>query len=396
MFVLMMFSTVSAVEFSINEEYAQGSAILTKISGSFQETLEEENILFYRGHVRVPMNFELNKIADEYHLYVNLADKDPNNYSIILEEIEYLEGANVIEEDIRRNFTITEEIADFSISEGFIITEDDFTITIQNLKENRINLTYEFITIKTDELFSGEIIDLDFSVKDAPLLEIKNIKLSSENTEYEIPVYVLSKPESVKPVMFEFESKDLNVTMDLINQTKRIVFIKNTGEGNIFQIKLSLSEDLERYVQLSREEILNVEPGFSYPIQLTFVSGELPSTENGELTAISSGNREELNITLKFFPGYVESEEERESLIRTCSELGGNSCRGECDGELTEADDGTCCLGQCSSGNKSSSSGKIIGWFLILALIAGGVWLYLKKYRKAEAPKKGVFKFLKK
>ena len=257
-FAVLVISFASAVEFNIAEEYPQGGAIITKISGSFQEIIEEENIRFYRGTVRVPMDFELNKMADEYYLYVSLVDKDPNNYSIVLEEVEYLQGANVIEEDLERNFTITEEVADFSISKGFIMTEDDFRITVQNLREVRINMSYEFLEKETIELFSGEIAELDFDISQAQRLELISVKFSSENTNYEIPAYLLGEPDEKEPIMFEFESDSLNVTMDLVSQTNRTVFLKNTGTEEIFLIKLSLSEELERYTQLSKEELLRL------------------------------------------------------------------------------------------------------------------------------------------
>jgi len=394
-FAVLIISSISAVEFNVNEEYPQGGAIITKISGSFQEALEDENILFYRGNVRVPMDFELNKIADEYYLYVSLADKDPNNYSVVLEEIEYLEGAKVIEEDLQRNFTITQEIVDFSINKGFIMTEDDFKITVQNLRETRINLTYEFTEKEKVELFSGEIIELDFDVSTANRLEIIDVKLSSEGTSYDIPVYVLGEPDEKEPVMFEFDSADLNVTMDIINQTNRTIHLRNTGTETIFQVKVSLSDELERYTKLSKEELFDVRPGFLYPIVLTFISGELPSTTKGQVIAISSGREETVNVTLKFFPDYIESEKEKESSIRACSELGGFLCDGGCDGELALAEDGNCCLGICEDKSGSSSLGKAFGWLLLIIVIAAGAWFYLKKYRGAEAPARGIFKLLK-
>ena len=400
-FVLMFLtiSTISAIEFNLDSEYPQGSSILATISGSFQETITEQDIEFFRGHVRVPIDFNLEKIGDNYYLYASLVNKDPNNYSVVINEVEFLEGAKVVEENITRNFTITEEITDFSISKGVVITEDEFSITVQNLQSQRINITSNFLEEKTTELFSGEIAELKFSVEDVPLLEIQNLKLTSRNTSYEIPIYVLGTPKAEAPVQFEFDKEKLNITLDLIGQTERTLYLKNTGEETIFQVKLSLSEDLERFVSLKETEIMNVEPGFLYPVELVILSGELPITDEGQIIARSSGVENYTNITLIFTPGHVPTEEDLEdSTPLTCSELGGAICGSVdlCDGEIRVVGEQNCCFGLCGEAEEDSPVLRIIGWLLLVIVVLGGAWLYFKKYRKAKGPEKGVYKFTKK
>jgi len=391
---LLIISTISAVEFNVKKEYSQGEAILTKISGSFQEPIKQENILLYRDHVRVAVNSQLSKIQEEYYLFVDLANKEPRNYSLVLQDVQYKIGAKVVRDNLTRNFTITNNFADFSINKGFITTEDDFSITVQNLKDSKINITYKFVEEKTVNLYSGEINELKISIKDAPDLTLKNLEISSDNTKYEIPVYVLDTSEAREPINFEFDSDFMNITLDLNNFTKRTLYLRNLGDETILKVKLSLSEELEKYITLSKTEILNLTKGFLYPVELTIFSGELPRTIKGEIFARSENIKDFVNISVKFFPGYVQTKEDLQASIKTCSDLGGVICSGICDGEETTSKEGACCLGKCIT--PTSSVWKTLGWTLLVIAVLFVGWIYFKKYKHAEVPAKGVFKLLKK
>ncbi|MBT3404707.1 hypothetical protein HN832_02760 [archaeon] len=390
--LLLLLPLTSAIEFNINSEYSQGGAILTTISGNFQETLTEENILFYRGHVRAPFNYELKKIKDIYYLYVNLLDKSPNNYSIVLEEIEYLQGNKILNENIQRNFSITNATVDFTINSGAIITEDDFSITIQNLQDKKISVASDYIISTTTDLYSGEIKTLDFEIVEAIPSEIQTLKLSSSTTTYEIPIYVLEKPRGQTPVKFEFDISSLNVSLDLNKNTTRTIYVKNTGEETIFQVKLSLDDELERYAQLSKYELFNLSSDFLYPVELTIVSGDLPDKILENLTAFSAGVEIILPINLTIFPGIVEEV----TTEKSCSEIGGATCSANaCDGIIEIVEGKNCCLGLCEEEtSEGGTSFKLIGWILLVVLILVGILFYFKKFRGAKAPAKGAAKLL--
>ncbi len=393
-FAFLLISNLSAIEFNLNSEYPRGGAILATLSGSFQETLTKDNFKFYRGNVRIPLTFEISKIQDIYYLYANLADKEPNNYSIILEDVTYFKGAKVVKEDIQRNFTITNKTADFSIDKGFVVTEDDFSLTIQNLQDFKINISYKFAEEKQADIYSGEFKILNFEINNITPREIKKLEISSGATKYEIPVYVLGVPEIKSPVNFSFDVSKVNVILDLNNQTKRIVYLINSGDEPIFQIKLSLDEELEKYVILSQTEFLNVSSEFLYPLEISIFSDDLPKKILGNLTARSGTIERSVILNISFFPGYVGVED----LIKSCSELNGELCdSSSCNGQISQASDGNCCFGVCSSSTESSPvSWRFLGWSILVILIIVLVWFYFKKYRNAEAPAKGVFKFLKK
>lgn len=399
--IFLSLSFLSAIDFNVNSEYPQAGAIIAKISGPFQELPTKEDFSFYRNHIRIPMDFDFKKIGDEYYLFVKLADKEPNNYSIVLEDATYLQGAKIITEDIQRNFTINDDVVSFSINKGIAITEGDFSISVHNFQSSRENITYTLgKNTGSISLYPGELSELKISVQDLPLLSLQNLEIKSSRDSYTIPVYVLGIPEIKKGINFSFELDSISVSLDLNNETKRIVYLENIGDEIIFQVKLSLDEELSKYATLSTQELFNLSAGFLYPIELSFFSDDLPRTTTGYLTARSSSLTDSISINLTFTPGYVPATEE--SSTKTCSEMGGFSCSNPslCVGGIFLASDGNCCPTSCGlldeSPGSSSSSLKFFGWLILIVLLIVGVWFYLRRYRNAEGPARGIFKFLKK
>lgn len=203
--LFLLFPLISAVEFDVKANFSQGETLMAKVSGNFLEPVLKENIFFYRGHVKIPVEYDIAKIDEDYYIYALLGDKSPDNYSVAVEGVSYKEGTETVEKNIIRNFTITNETADFSVNPGFIITEDNFSIEIQNLKDYSIiikideNKTeteggfFSFFFQSTDSenesviVKSGEIKNINFELGNET--SFRKILLSTENLEYKIPVY---------------------------------------------------------------------------------------------------------------------------------------------------------------------------------------------------------------
>ena len=114
-FLILILPIISAVEIDMKSEFSQGETLMAKISGNFLEPIQEENIFFYRGHVRIPLEYDMAKIDDKYYVYAQLGDKGPNNYSLRIENTRYMQGVNMVEEDIIKNFVITDDLTDFKL-----------------------------------------------------------------------------------------------------------------------------------------------------------------------------------------------------------------------------------------------------------------------------------------
>jgi len=322
-FLLIILPIISAVEFDMKTELSQGETLMAKVSGNFVEPVLKENIFFYRGHVRIPMEYDIAKIDDEYYIYALLGTKAPNNYSISIESIKYMKGSTISEENLVKNFTITEETADFSINPGFIITEKDFYIEVQNLQDYEITIDIDtnetgevggffavLFGITEDEedsvtLRSGEIKKINFELGN--VTTFKMVGLSTENLTYEIPVYAFVS--EVEEIGEEEESEGINISEEQ-NQT------------------------------ITTEE-------------------ETTTEDNESIIQVAS--------------------------TKTCEELNGTICKKneKCDGKLEYARDAVCCLGTCKKIQKTQT-GKIIGWSIVIVIVVFLIWFFKKKYRGAK------------
>ena len=253
-FLILILPLMSAVEVNMKTEFNQGETLMAEISGNFLEYLEKENIFFYREHVKIPLDYNMAKIDDKYYIYAQLGDKAPNNYSLRIENARYMQGVNVVEEDIIKNFIITEDLADFRINPGFIIADESFTIEVQNLRAFKIEIDINENETTTGgglfeslfrgiqgsegdiELFSGEIKDLEFDLGNETSFSL--IELSTENITYKIPVYIFviktieteEQNESEEETTTE-EEEELETTEEEEDEIK-IVSTKTCAEEN--------------------------------------------------------------------------------------------------------------------------------------------------------------------
>ena len=320
--LLLILPLMTAVQVDMKKEFAQGETLMVKISGNFLDQLQKENIFFYRQDVKIPLEYDIIKINDEYYLYALLGDKTPNNYSLRIENIRYMQGTSISEEDIIKEFVITEEIVDFSIEPGFIITDEEFFIRVQNLQdfkieidinENKTEIVMGFFeslfkgfqtSDNSIELLSGEIKDLQFNLGNET--SFRFVELSTENINYSIPVYV-------------------------------------------FVSKVTKTEEQDELGVTTTEEEKEEEEESETPIE-------------GE-----------------------EEEEIKVASTKTCIEMKGVVCgENEKCNETTEyAKDAVCCMGNCEIVEKSNT-GKIIGWSMIVIIIAAIIWFFKTKYKGAK------------
>ncbi len=413
---LFLLQIISAVEVNMKENYFQGETLLAKISGNFAEPILKENVFFYRqrangsGFLRIPINnFDITIIDEEYYIYAKLPES-PNNYKISIEDVKYYKGSSITDENIEKNFTITNQTADFSIDKGVINTNQDFSINVQNLQEFKITLKIntktnsgssdDFLSSlfgnieegeeNTISLKSGEIKKIDFQVKNIYNSTFKTIEISSDNLKYEIPVYIFANAvvPSSKEKSMKFDPPYLNVQMTTDYNSLKYVYLKNTGNEILKNITLYFSDNLKNLTSTSISEIDELKPNSSIKLELFFYSGSYEEIIEGYIKAKEKDVRDFLDISINVTKSYVPPPEENKTTIkRPCSLLNGKFCNEEqkCSGEEKESIEGKCCVGECVK-KPAGSTSQIIGWFLIVAVIIFLLWFFAKKYRRAKKP----------
>ena len=322
--------------------------------------------------------------------------------------------------DIIKNFTITNETADFYVVPGFIKTEDDFFLELTNLRDNKVEVEISAENYSDNEddkdffdsLFSagtseqkielssgdeGKKVNFEF---DSDINESKftTINLSSENTSYSVPVYMEfkenKKTEEKGEGKLTFEPQLVNVSLATNSNTTRIIYLQNTEDISVKNISLYVSESLEPYVSLSITKLDELDENSSTRIELYISSSEDEGNIEGQITAKYENESDDLSayfpVSLNFIKDYVPKYEENITIIneKTCSELNGTICNvttESCSGESVYANDNKCCLDECEA-VEQSSTWEIIGWGLLVLVVLFVAWFLLKRYKRTSNP----------
>jgi uncharacterized membrane protein len=397
-FVILL-SGIFAVEVEMNSEYLQGETLIAKISGNFLNPISRSNIFFYREHVRVSFEYQITKIGYDYYLYALLVGKTAGNYSLSIEDARYSTSGITSEEDIVKNFSLSNETADFSVNPGLIEASDNFSITVKNLRDSSLDVeasTSEFTEPvyvlsegnkdSTIKLNPGENKKINFFVGKTETT-LHNILFSSENTTYKIPASVSgagTSSELSDDRVLNFQSSDLVLYIPTHFTYRELIYLYNLNDSELEDIRISLSDELAYYAVLSDEKIDTIEGKSNKSIELSFFSEEEKDIE-GYLYVTLDNKSFSLLVSAKF----VENASDVETpSAKTCAELGGVVCETQtktCDVNLISGKDGWCCTGTCSE-IKTSNSGRIIAVILILLVIILLVWFYFKKYKKSKKP----------
>ncbi len=400
--IFLLLPLVSAVEIDMKSNFSQGETLLARVSGNFFKSILKEDITFYRDHNRVPTIFSLSKIDGDFYLYAQLYGKQPGNYSIVIENVKYYQINEILEEDLTKPFTISENFSDFSITPGFISTSEIFFIEVQNLRNEEITVSSRFAN-GTEEsvgffesLFGGSEADSLSSVIlksgekkkmnfDTGIFNqgLNSLKLKTENTFYKIPIFISGEKQAVNTDNeFRLDTSELNFSFSPNSNATRIINIFNNGNEPLTDISISLSDSLKSHATLSTETIDEIDGNSSEEVVITFTAHGEEEVVEGQINFESASLSIDALVFLNILDGYVPPE----GKVALCAELAGNLCsEGQiCKGQSELTSDGNCCIGSCQDKTSKSSSGIIFGWILIVGVIGYGIWFYLKKYKKVE------------
>jgi len=404
--LLLIFPFISAAEIQIKENYSSGETLIAKISGDFKTPILEDNIVFYRGHVKIPMVYDVGKIDNDYYVYAILPDSsDSSNYSINIKNVKYSQGGQVSDEEFSKTFMILSQKANFSVNPGFVITKTDFSINVQNFENHDIDVSIKInkkeetkgffaslfpssdnqetsVTVK-----SGAASKVDFKLQDFNQSTFQTITLSADSLEYNIPVYIFVEVYEPELEEFRFEPTESNISINVNSQKTKVVYLYNIGDSELNNIELSVSDSLRSYITLSKYYIDKLDDNSNFAVELTIKSGANKAFLRGNIYAQSSDKLISLPISLDILEASKELPEDVDSyvLIKTCKDLGGTVCSSgqKCSGKEESASDGQCCLADCSSSSDGLSF-KIIGVVLILIVLGILYWFFARRYFKVR------------
>jgi len=434
--VLFFLPLISSVEVTMHDSFQQGETIIAKVSGNFITQITKDNIFFYRGHVKVPLEYDVANIGGDFYIYAMTVGKTPQeDYSISIQNVKYMRGAEITRDDIVKNFSITNKTADFSVKPGFVVASDDFSLEVQNLLDKSLTINVNTQTSSSGArgifldgeketsftLKSGGVKQLTFTLGsgDAALQNVvlstlvETTTTSGENASssfcffwenctatesnittqttttgirYELPVYISTGVEGIQEDFFKFDPSELELSIPLNTTAKRTFYLHNTGDSNLENITVTIPESLSSYVTISKSKIENLSAKSSIPIELTFFSSTALELE-GNLKAKINGTVAYSSLSIDFIGNNTSSNNTSFS-TKTCAELNGTVCNTAtetCSQTPIYSKDSVCCLGSCAKIEKKNS-GVVIAIIISLMVIIALVWFYFAKYKKAKKP----------
>lgn len=407
--ILFLFSLnlISAIDLEMNSEFSQGETFYATLEGDLQNTLVSEDVIFYRGHVDIPVDVSILNVGNKYYISGQLIGKHPGDYSIEINNLQYIELKELKETTLVKNFTISEDIADFSINPKIITTDKNFDLNLENLKSSTSFIKIEslFSSSSQVDISAGDTKAVNFGIEDINESGLYFINLSSLQTFYEVPVLVTIKEEIKEPelVLFETEPEKIiiNMSSNVSYEYSRFIRLRNDGNKDLEDIIISLSNSLNDYAELSSENVNILNENSSLTIKVSFNSRNESEVVEGEIDFwIDSQNLSySLPILLNISQSYIPLEEDLEgdedllkpisggNSVKSCSEINGVICSDneKCEGTINDlVPEKNCCIGTCEEKDESSSKGKLIGWGLIILIALFLIWFYFKKYKGAK------------
>jgi hypothetical protein len=379
LFLILVFPIISAISIEMNSNIPKGETVIASIQGNFVEPLTKSDIYFYRGHVQTAFEYDVAKIGDTHYIYFQTSNKAENNYSINITGVRYIVGSQVSSEQISKSFKITDETADFYINPGFILDNEDFYIKIQNLQYFPITIDIEteissgssygffgFISGGSNaeesiEVSSSGVKNLYIKLENISETTIRTITLSTENTEYKIPCYVILE-EHTSPILGENTTFDINDTAE--GENSNITEKNCSFFGVLFgtcEVNKTNSEEIKN--QTTKNETLSNKSK----------TNKTSNKSNTDYEVVKVGNK-----TVAIKDGVVMNES---ATSRTCAQIKGDICSsGEiCNNATIYAKDAKCCVSKCVKEEEKSNK-KIVGWVIIGFIFITILWFFAKKF----------------
>lgn len=385
---LLVLPLVSAIDINLKQNYSPGETLVFSIAGNFLSPISLEDIYFYSDREQMPLISDMGRIQDKYYVYA-LLPLTERNYTFVIKNAHYFENGVEKTEDIERNFSVSGDVIDYSVSPGFVIAKSDFSISVES-KNKPLSLSAKFLDqTQTANVPIGQKKKISFSISKVKTFSVADISLSALGTSYTIPVAIIPAANAsqytsnyTETERFRFSKSTYNFSVNKNKEKRFAIYLENLG-NEVKNIRIDFSDDLSSILSVTPLEIDSIKEYDSNKIELAIETSS-KGRYRGEITASSENYSAKCFLTINSFDEDITLPVQNTTPEpEKCAFLDGVVCSsGEsCDGKIVDASDGECCIGLCQE--KKSYTGTIIGILLVVAVAAGLFFLY-KRLKKAK------------
>lgn len=387
LFFLLIIPNAIAITTDLKESYRPSETMIIEILGNILEPIEINDIDFKRGHVSIPLEYDVKRLGDKWFIWA-IAPENENNYTLLIEDISTTVNGKPVKTDFEQEFFVKGDIIEYNVKPGFIFTQEDFSVIVNLNEDLNRELAIRYLGEENIVLKPGEN-KLSFSVKDIKGTQMINLEIGN----YIIPAYIIKEGTASNNVRrVRFYPSMIESTIFLTDKVITYPFQIVNPTLNEVLIALEYNKDLFEIYPYSEKIVLG-------PNTLKELNISLKQKPAGEINEKIYAKYENESVEFPVFISLTQNEEEAStpyldsesnnsnSLISGCSDLGGLVCSaGEtCSGANQPSKDGTCCIGICKTPKKSNSKaliGYTIGALGIILLI-----FILARYRKTKTDK---------
>jgi len=389
--MLILTPSVLSIEISLSKSsYKQQETLQAQINGNFF-SLNANNIKIYRDDTPRPLPTisDLTRQQGIYHFYAVLPNI-PGNYSLIIEDAQYIEAGDIKDTPITKEFTVKEtNTTVISVNPGFIeTTNKDFSIKVKSIYGNK-NIAVIFEANQQSQNIT--LIDsiektIDFSVSDLSSLNINsNIKIA----EYNIPVFYTTINGSVitDPKQLEFIPKKLKAVVTANKEYFFKIILGNLEKTNLTNIKLT--SDLDTTIVPDTIESLEANKRTAINVTIS-IPKKAKGNLTGTITAEQGGETFELPVIFEITNDATAVNLNGTSITQSlsCSAIGFKCEYNEyCDGEITASLEGDCCQGECKPIKSKGSGSQILQWIIFIAIVLAIFAFIFWRYKKTKKPR---------
>jgi hypothetical protein len=387
--ILLIFSLsiVSALSDNAKDIYSPGETMIVKISGNILDSIEKGDLKFYRGHVEVPLDFDLKKLGDNYYFWAS-APLNENNYSFVIKDVlTYSEGKQIAI-DYARNFSVIGNLTSYSIRPGFIYSDSDFSLTLKLNEDESKSISLDFPIKRNVTIKPGENT-LNFEISSVVGEKLMLLKVG----EYIVPAYIIGKdPEPIRRSIL-LNPRLISGTIFISDGFPIRIKLLNNGNTNINDLNIKYNQTI---FSLSRTSFSNLdkdsEIDFNLSINQKYLKDNLSIQDSIELIFDNSTLSLPINITLTDNKTNADiAQNNSYNYLYNCVELGGTRCESgttcSIEGIISKDSVGNnCCKGTCIKPNVKGKSwtGYII--FLIILIVIISILIKYKMTGKKKNP----------
>jgi len=364
---------VSSISTTMLPTYQPGETMIIEIQGNILEPIDRTDVVFKRAHVAIAVDYDVKRISNKYYLYAQLPTSK-NNYTLYLNDISTTINGQAQTLDYNQTFQVEGNLTEYSINPGFIIANQDFSLTLNSNLDQETTININFPVERAVNLQPGTNT-IQFSISSIQ----EGFYLASIG-KYIVPIQITNQQTT--------SSKTLIVSPKIIREVLETGNIKSyditiTNSGNEKIIDLYFIYDQEIF-SLNKEIISTIEPNKSESLVVTLKKVDNPIIES---IIIASGSEELGNVSFNLTFTNNQSEITDSSNPQYyCSELSGRFCAAAetCSTQIIQALDGQCCTGICTVEQDSTYSWVL---YTLSALVIVVVFIMYMRYRKTKLPK---------